>query len=173
MIHTRAARRYVPRIRAAPLPCKGLPLQVHITAQCTFSKEHPWDVAKALFRDDREAVETWARARCDDLKQGRLDGLLATLRAHANCEAAGKCADYIDRNRNRMRYTEFRAQGLMVESGVVEAGCKTVVGARLKQSGMRWTVAGANAVIALRCCVLSGRYEDYWAQRAETPEISK
>ena len=61
----------------------------------------------------------------------------------------------------------------MVGSGVVEAGCKTVVGARLKQSGMRWTVAGANAVIALRCCVLSRGYEDYWAQRAENPEISK
>ena len=164
-------RRYVARNRAAPLPCKGLPLQVHITAQCTFAKEHLWDVAKALFRDDREAVETWALARCDGLEQGRLDGLLATLRAPADCEAAGKCADYIERN--RMRYTEFRARGLMVGSGVVEAGCKTVVGARLKQSGMRWTVAGANAVIALRCCVLSGRYEDYWAQRAETPEISK
>ena len=71
-----------------------------------------------------------------------------------------------------MRYAEFRAQGLMVGSGVVEAGCKTVVGARLKQSGMRWTVAGANAIIALRCSVLSGGYEDYWAQRAETAETS-
>lgn len=136
------------------------------------AKEHLWDVAKALFREDKDALETWARARCDDLEQGRLDGLLATLRAHADCEAAGKCADYIDRNRDRMRYAEFRALGLCVGSGVVEAGCKTVVGARLKQSGMRWTVAGANDMIALRCCVLSGRYEDYWAERAENPEIS-
>ena len=47
-----------------------------------------------------------------------------------------------------------------------------MVGARLKQSGMRWTVAGANAIIALRCSVLSGGYEDYWAQRAETAETS-
>ena len=156
----------------APLPGKGLRLQVHITAQCTFAKEHLWDVAKALFREDKAALETWARARCDDLEQGRLDGLLATLRAHADCEAAGKCADYIDRNRDRMRYAEFRALGLCVGSGVVEAGCKSVVGARLKQSGMRWTVNGANDMIALRCCVLSGRYEDYWAERAENPKIS-
>jgi len=57
-------------------------------------------------------------------------------------------------------------QGLFVGSGVVEAGCKTVIGARLKQSGMRWTVRGANAIISLRCCYLSGRWEDFWENRA-------
>ena len=46
----------------------------------------------------------------------------------------------------------------------VEAGCKRVVGARLKRAGMRWTVAGA--IIALRCCQLSGRFEDFWERRA-------
>ena len=102
---------------------------------------------------------------CDDLEQGRL----ATLRAHAGtCEQAGKCANYIEKNRSRMRYPEFRAQGLCVGSGVVEAGCRTVVG-RLKRSGMYWSVSGANAILALRCCVLSGNYEDFWAERAETP----
>ena len=50
-------------------------------------------------------------------------------------------------------------------SGVVEAGCKQI-GARLKRAGMRWTVAGANAIIALRCCLLSGRFEDFWERRA-------
>ena len=57
-----------------------------------------------------------------------------------------------------MRYPQFRAMGLCVSSGVVEAGCKQL-GARLKRAGMRWTVAGANAIIALRCCKLSGRFE--------------
>ena len=65
-----------------------------------------------------------------------------------------------------MRCSRFRARGLCVSSGVVEAGCKRVVGARLKRAGMRWTVAGANAIIALCCCRLSGRYEDYWERRA-------
>jgi hypothetical protein len=50
-------------------------------------------------------------------------------------------------------------------SGVVEAGCRTVIGERLKQSGMRWSVRGANAIMALRCCILSGRFEDFWASR--------
>ena len=65
-----------------------------------------------------------------------------------------------------MRYPVFRAQGLFVGSGVVEAGCKTVVATRLKRSGMFWTVCGANAIIALRCCRLSGRFEDYWEARS-------
>ena len=65
-----------------------------------------------------------------------------------------------------MRYDEFRAEGLCVGSGVVEEGCKTVVGARCKRSGMHWTLDGANAILALRCSVLSGRYEDYWERRA-------
>jgi hypothetical protein len=53
-----------------------------------------------------------------------------------------------------MRYPQFRQQGLFVGSGVVEAACKTVIAARLKRSGMFWTVRGANAIIALRCCRL-------------------
>ena len=78
----------------------------------------------------------------------------------------GNEADYFARNAERMRYPAFRAQGLFVGSGVVEAGCKTVIGSRLKRSGMFWTVRGANAIIALRCCRLSGRFEDYWESRA-------
>ena len=65
-----------------------------------------------------------------------------------------------------MRYPRFRAMGLCVSSGVVEAGCKHTIGARLKRAGMHWTVAGANAIIALRCCKLSGRFEDFWERRA-------
>src|ERR1035438_9689320 len=73
-------------------------------------------------------------------------------------------ANYFQRNQERMRYPKFRQQGLFVGSGVIEAGCKTVIG-RLKQSGMFWTVRGANAIIALRCCQLSGKFEDYWEAR--------
>ena len=56
------------------------------------------------------------------------------------------------RNRERMRYPEFRAAGLCTSTGVVEAGCKVAIGTRCKRAGMHWTVAGANAIIALRCC---------------------
>jgi hypothetical protein len=63
-------------------------------------------------------------------------------------------------------YAKFRAAGLCTSTGVVEAGCKTAIGTRRKRSGMHWTVAGADAIIALRCCKLSGRFEDFWERRS-------
>ena len=74
-------------------------------------------------------------------------------------------ANYFEANAMRMRYPEFRRQGLFVGSGVIEAGCKTVIGSRLKRSGMFWTVRGANAVLALRCSQHSRRFNDYWECR--------
>jgi hypothetical protein len=71
-------------------------------------------------------------------------------------------AEYFATNASRMNYPDFRARGFFVGSGVIEAGCKSVVGARLKRSGMFWTVRGANDIIALRCCRLNGRFEDFW-----------
>ena len=70
-----------------------------------------------------------------------------------------------ERNSERMRYARYRAQKLFVSSGVVEAGCKVAIGERLKLSGMHWTIRGADAIIALRCSRLSGRFEDFWARR--------
>jgi hypothetical protein len=72
----------------------------------------------------------------------------------------------LEKNAEYMRYAEFRTQGLFVGSGVVEAGCKTLIGQRLKQSGMEWSVRGANAIISLRCILTSGRFEEYWESRA-------
>ena len=80
-------------------------------------------------------------------------------------EAMRKALHYFEENARQMRYAEFRKRKLFVGSGVVEAGCRTVIGQRLKQSGMRWSVRGANAIIALRCCLMSGRFEDFWASR--------
>jgi hypothetical protein len=74
--------------------------------------------------------------------------------------------DYFHRNAERMPYADFRKQGLFVGSGVVEAGYKIICVQRLKLSGMRWTVRGANAIIALRCCQLSARWEEFWEARA-------
>ena len=71
-----------------------------------------------------------------------------------------------------MCYPEFRAQGFCIGSGVVEAGCKSAVGTRLKRSGMHWSVAGANAILALRCCLLSGRFEDLWADRSASGTLA-
>lgn len=73
---------------------------------------------------------------------------------------------YFQENLQRMRYDEYKQLGLFVGSGVIEAGCKTVIGKRLKQSGMHWSLRGANAIIALRCHEASNRFDDFWNRRA-------
>ncbi len=135
------------------------------------AKEKVWECARALWGAGAR-TDAWAEARCDDLELGRFEAVLDSLRPYVTeCEAFRLGLGYFEDNRQRMRYAEFRAQGLCVGSGVVEAGCKTVVGERCKRSGMRWTVSGANAILALRSCVVSGRYEDYWERRAAAAGI--
>lgn len=131
------------------------------------AKQHLSDVAKSIYGAGSDLGEQWAKQRHDELDEGKLDDLLAALRVHADAnEEARKCLDYVTGNRHRMRYPEFRAQGLCTSTGVVEAGCKTAIGTRCKRAGMHWTVAGADAIIALRCCKLSGRFEDFWERRS-------
>ena len=109
----------------------------------------------------------------DLLDEGNIEPLVVRLREiaaeHADthpglAEGVLKEAEYFATNASRMRYPQFREKGLFVGSGVVEAGCKSVIGSRLKRSGMFWTIRGANAIIALRCCRINGRFEDYWEQ---------
>jgi len=69
---------------------------------------------------------------------------------------------YLERNRSKMLYQTFRTAGYFIGSGVVEAGCKVVVGQRLKQSGMLWSRKGADHLLAIRCALLSGWFEDFW-----------
>jgi hypothetical protein len=57
-------------------------------------------------------------------------------------------------------------------TGVVEAGCEVVIGTRLKRAGMHWSVKGANAIIALRCSKLSGRFEDFWECGSERKQVA-
>ena len=131
------------------------------------AKGHLWDVAKAIYGAGSDLGEQWAKQRRDDLDEGKIDAVLAALRVHAkHNDEARKCVDYVTRNQDRMRYPLFREQGVCTSTGVVEAGCKTAIGTRLKRSGMHWTVPGADAITALRCCKLSGRFEDFWERRS-------
>lgn len=127
-------------------------------------------MARAIYGAGSDLGEQWAKQRRDELDEGNIDAVLAALRIHvaANDEAR-KCLDYVTRNRERMRYPEFRAAGFCASTGVVEAGCKLAIGTRCKRAGMHWTVAGADAIIALRCSKLSGRFEDFWERRSTAP----
>jgi hypothetical protein len=137
------------------------------------AKEHLWDVARSIYGPGSDLGAQWAKRRRDELDSGNLDALLHALRAHAESnEDARNCLEYVTRNRHRMAYPHFRSQGLCVGSGVVEAGCKTAIGTRLKRAGMHWTVSGANAIIALRCLKLSGRFDRFWERRSPSARRS-
>lgn len=140
------------------------------------AREHLSGLAKVLYGPGTSKAQDWAKARIDELDDDESDArgvetvLAAMRRLRPTAENAQdelrKAMEYFETNAERMRYRQFRHQGLFVGSGVVEAGCKTIVGRRLKQSGMHWTVRGANAILALPCWDLSGRCEQFWEARA-------
>ena len=106
--------------------------------------------------------DSWTDQRCKELDRGEVESVTEAIRrlsprSKEHKEICEQEIAYFERNKDRMRYDAFRKRGLFVGSGVVEAGCRTVVGQRLKQSGMLWTVNGANSIIALRCSLLSNR----------------
>jgi hypothetical protein len=131
------------------------------------AKEALHRAAQSIFGATSQS-KPWAAARCAELDDGKLHTVVHALLAHRTSHSdATKCALYIFHNRARMRYPKFHAQGLCTSTGVLEAGCKVAIGTRLKRAGMHWTVQGANAIIALRCCKLSGRFEDFWERRQD------
>jgi hypothetical protein len=128
--------------------------------------EHLTAIAQILWGQQAKAPKAWR----DLLEAGDIGRLVGKAGKQLPTSAQSKKSmlkqlGYFEKNAPQMRYAEYRARKFFVGSGVIEAGCRTVIGERLKQSGMRWSVRGANAIIALRCCILSGRFEDFWASR--------
>jgi hypothetical protein len=135
------------------------------------ARQHLWELSRAVHPNQEAEQKRWMLRHQPLLDSGQIEKLVGALRSiptdHSELSETIRLeADYFERNTSRMRYPEFRRQGLFVGSGVIEAGCKTVIGARLKQSGMFWTVEGANSIIALRCNQISGKFEDYWVSRS-------
>ena len=130
------------------------------------ARQHLWELSGKLFPSEPKQRLRWAKQLQKTLDAGKIESLVKTLRAFPppNDELADTLAteaDYFTRNSERMRYPKFRADHLFIGSGVIKAGCKTVIGSRLKQSGMFWTVRGANAIIALRCNRLSRKFDGH------------
>jgi hypothetical protein len=135
------------------------------------AREHVSDLCKILFKSNDKQLGQQRLRWWTDLDEGKVEKILleAQQKLPKDPETKKKAEvqiHYLEKNKERMRYAQFRAQGLFVGSGVVEAGCKTIIGQRLKQSGMEWSLRGANAIITLRCVMKSNRLEDYWEARA-------
>jgi hypothetical protein len=136
------------------------------------ARQHLWELARALYPNEESKRKRWMKHQQSKLDSGEIEKLVSSLRILKTADPlftdkTRAEADYFERNAARMRYPRFRRQKLFIGSGVIEAGCKTVIGSRLKQSGMFWTLRGANAIIALRCNRFSRKFEDYWASRSK------
>jgi hypothetical protein len=132
------------------------------------AKQYLSEVGKALYGSTAPRAAQWAERRQEELDTGKFLALLHAIRRQVpRSDLARRCLHYFKTNRERMRYPEFHAQGLCTSSGVVEAGCKVAIGTRLKRTGMHWTKQGSNAIIALRCSKLSGRFQDFWERRSD------
>ena len=132
----------------------------HLTllSQALYGEGSP--LAKRRFRQ-------WRKALLKDKIQQIIARAKLDLPARAQSRTlAKKQIGYFQRNTSRMRYQTFRQAGYFIGSGVVEAGCKTVVGQRLKQSGMLWSRKGASHLLAVRCALLSGWFESFWKHRS-------
>jgi hypothetical protein len=128
------------------------------------ASEHVWTIARTVFGDGHAAGSAWASTCAERLRDQGVKGLLhslAALRPHLTPAHRALIlgeVKYFRRHRKRLAYPKFRAAGMMIGSGPVEAACKSVVGGRLKGTGMRWTRSGADAMLAIRTQVLGREY---------------
>jgi hypothetical protein len=138
------------------------------------AREHVYDLARKLEFMLLDRKDEWLAARLEDLDYGYIDGIVTATRKYplegVKKDEIDTALGYFENNAPRMRYHWFRQCGLFVGSGLVEAGCKSVIGHRLKRAGMHWTVGGADAIAALRCQQASRPEDQLWtAPRNQTP----
>jgi hypothetical protein len=138
------------------------------------AREHIHDLARLLEFMLLDRKDEWLAARLEDLDYGDIDAICRAARAYplagVKKDELATALGYFENNAPRMRYHWFRSRGLFVGSGVVESGCKSVIGQRLKLSGMHWTTAGAGAITTLRCQQASRPEDQIWpAPRNQTP----
>lgn len=131
--------------------------------------EHAGQALAALIGKDHPDYKARLRQWAKRLLKNKVQSLITETRQECagqpQAEAVEEALGYFVRNVKRMQYGTFRAAGYFIGSGVVEAGCKTVIGGRCKQSGMFWSKPGAENILALRCIHSSRRLEQFWKSR--------
>ena len=133
--------------------------------------EHATEVVEAILgkghAESKKRQRHWAKRLLKNGVQGLIDQARKECHGKAQKAAVEEKLGYFINNVGRMKYGTFREKGYFIGSGVVEAGCKTVIGSRCKQSGMRWSEQGAQNILALRCIHASRRTEEFWRDRLD------
>lgn len=139
--------------------------------------EKVWEAARSLFGQGTPQAAVWVEGATSRLWTSQLRAVMhqvrqACPRGQPLPEAVHAMVSYIFHNRRRMDYVSYRRAGYPVGSGSVESACKVVVQARMKQAGMRWSRERAQAVLALRCMLLSGRWDEIWSSSLLLPQLA-
>lgn len=129
------------------------------------ASERIWAVAQARWGESSAAAQSWAQGKLSQLKRGQCKQVITALRRLKVSSEEGRrvqraAVNYRRVRQGQMRYGEYQAEGLPIGSGAVESTCKQMVTARCKQAGMRWSEAGADAMLALRSFVLNERLDE-------------
>lgn len=132
--------------------------------------EHLWEAANAVLGERHPERTAWVRTNLTRLLSGQTDAVIAAVAVAAadpaltatQQKAAQRTIGYYRRNAPFMRYDEYLARGWPIGTGVVEGACGHLVKDRMEQAGMRWTKAGAHAVLDLRAVRLTDDWDAYW-----------
>jgi hypothetical protein len=135
--------------------------------------ERLWEAAHCFHPEKSREAEQFVTARLRLLLEGKVGGVIRGLRQMKTkhglwgpkAKTLAQVANYLDNNRDFMRYDEYLAAGYPIGSGVAEGACRHLVKDRLEQTGMRWAVAGAQAMLHVRATYLNGEWEAFWEHR--------
>jgi hypothetical protein len=139
--------------------------------------EKIWEAANSLSGQGEVHTLAWVQQQKDRLWAGQLRPFLhqvrlACPRRQPLPEKVRALVSYVFHHRRRMDYSSYRQAGYPVGSGSVESGCKVVVQERMKQAGMRWSQEGAQAMLALRCVLLSDRWDEVWTSFSPAQKLA-
>ncbi len=145
------------------------PEAVHIV-DWYHAEERLWSVGRSVYGEGTTATKKWVKRRLNHLAKGKVDLVISSLSklSSSNPEVVENIEGnitYFTNNKERMRYNEYREKGYHIGSGIIESACKHVVGQRLKQAGMTWSVEGADAIIQLRILWKNGEWDTFWKNR--------
>lgn len=132
--------------------------------------EYLWDSATALVAETSPERSSWVRRHLEQILMGQTAAVITALAQEADLPdrtatqvaALRKTIGYYQRNLPYMHYDVYLARGWPIGTGVVEGACGHLVKDRMEQAGMRWTKAGAQAMLDLRAVRLSGDWDAYW-----------
>ena len=154
-----------------------------LTLDIRHAQERVWKVGRLLHGEGSQELTAWVEPLAELLYQGKVEELLEQLRgidfrgpgSKAKRQTHGKAIKYLQKRQGLMKYGEWRERDLVLASGVVEGAARYVIGERMDNSGMRWIVERAEAVLLLRCIEVNGDWDAFFAfseeqRRAELKE---